>query len=124
MRNRDTNQRETDVQIAFILTMPSAPSWNGKWSGDDRLHCVIRSFRGAKQGAKAAEILAKSPYFYRWEDGWCAKIEAREVDAREAAKLRKQSKGFAGYEWMVDTIISYGQPLASHQLAEQREDAT
>lgn len=104
------------MQLAFILTMPGSPSWNGRWSGDGKLFCVTKTFRGAKQGAKAKSIIDNQPYWYRWDDGWCARIEVREVDAKEAASLRKQSAGFRGYEWMVETIIQYGKPLANHQL--------
>lgn len=104
------------MTLAFVLTMPSNNSWNGRWSGDERVHCVLENFRGKKQEAKAAEIVAKSPYFYEFGDGWCAKIEVKQVDRAEAAKLRRKSAGFNGYDWMVRTIVYYGEIIAESDL--------
>ncbi len=102
--------------LAFTLSMPGSPSWNGRWSGEDRLFVKLVSFVGAKRGAKAKTILDNGPYFYRWTDGWRACIDVEEVDAKRAAQLRRKSAGFNGYDWMVDTIITYGKPLATHEL--------
>jgi hypothetical protein len=44
---------------------------------------------------------------YHWDDGWCARISARIVDAEEARKLRKANAGFCGYDWMVKDILSF-----------------
>lgn len=88
--------------IAFTLSMPSAPSWNGRWSGDGDLYVIIRSVR--KPDPKVL-----GSHSYRWSDGWCARVEARQVDSREAHKLRRKSKGFCGYNWMVESILRFGQ---------------
>ena len=45
----------------------------------------------------------------RWDDGWCAMISARVVDAKEARKLRKLNAGFCGYDWMVQDILAFGE---------------
>jgi hypothetical protein len=95
--------------------MPNRGSWNGRWSGEDKLYVVTRTFRG-ESIEKAKEILAKGYYHYSWDDGWGVGITVEEVDSKEAAKLRRKSAGFCGYDWMVKTIIEHGQPLASHEV--------
>lgn len=96
--------------LAFELSMPNKGSWNGRWSGEDKRYIITRKF-SAKESQKANEILKQGYYHYSWGDGWGAGIDVTLVDAREAAKLRKKSAGFCGYDWMVDTIIDYGQPM-------------
>jgi hypothetical protein len=110
--------------LAFFLSMPGCPSWNGKWSGDGKKYCVTRKFTGAKSLENAAKILQEGYYTYGWSDGWCAGIEVKVVDSRQATKLRKESQGFAGYDWMVDTIIQYGRPLDSVQVKRLLEQGT
>jgi hypothetical protein len=105
--------------IAFTLTMPGRNTWNGRWSGDEKLYCVVRRFDGQKNAKRAAEILAKRSFRYSWGDGWCARIEASQVDSREAADLRRKSAGFYSYEWMIDRIVKYGDLLTDEQIAEQ-----
>lgn len=100
------------MQLAFILTMPGNNSWNGKWSGDGRLYCVVKSF--TKQ-ATVDKILSRGSYGYDFGDGWYARVEVRQVDAEESRKLRAASQGFCGYEWMIDSILEYGKIFASHQ---------
>lgn len=97
--------------VAYTLSMPSAPSWNGKWSGAERLHVVVRRYKDAT----AADITKIGSYYYRWEDGWAASVSARIVPASEAAQLRKKSAGFAGYDWMIDSIELYRKIYADHQ---------
>jgi hypothetical protein len=103
-------------RIAFQLSMPGRGSWDGKWSGEDRLYVVVRLFRDQK---KADEILAAGSYSYRWEDGWAARVSVKEVTAAEERSLLKRSNGFCGYVWMVNRIIDYGRILADHELPEQ-----
>lgn len=47
-------------------------------------------------------------FTYRWEDGWCAHIEAKLVETKEKTAILRKSRGFAGYDWMVDSILSKG----------------
>lgn len=104
--------------LAFHLSMPNRPTWDGNWSGAGRKYVVTRSFRGRSGTEKAESILAEGYYHYQWPDGWGAGIQVEEVDSRRARQLRKQSAGFCGYEWMVDTICLYGKPMASHEVEE------
>lgn len=106
------------MYLAFFLSMPGCPSWNGKWSGEGRLYCIVRRFGSKKSQVRAAEILATGYYSYGWPDGWRAGIEVKAVDAKEARKLKAKSQGFNGYDWMVNTIIDYGKPMANHEVRE------
>ena len=109
--------------LSFELSMPGRSSWDGRWSGENRLHCIVKSFRGEKQVKEAFRILSSEPYRYLWDDGWSARIGVREVDSKEANKLRRKSDGFCGYDWMVDTIIKYGKPLATHQIPKAPDES-
>ena len=90
--------------IAFVLSMPSRGSWNGKWSGENDLYARIHRLSKEKE----SDLSGKS-FSYRWDDGWCARVEAVKIDAKEATKIRKKSKGFSGYDWMIQSIIENGE---------------
>jgi ribosomal protein S27E len=91
--------------IAFTLTMPHAGSWNGKWSGAGKLYCKV------KQVYDQHPLLAKLPadFRYNWGDGWEANVRAEVIDGRQALHLRKASVGFLSYDWMIDSILRYGE---------------
>lgn len=95
--------------IAFILTMPKAMSWNGKWTDEGKLYVRVINI----QKNHIANVLKEERYYYKWEDGWMACVEVRKVDGKEAAKLRRKSKGFCNYEWMIKSIIEEGEILCS-----------
>lgn len=85
--------------IGFTLSMPNVGSWNGRWSGENEIYFVSR-----KNRKKEAELDGK--YFrYNFGDGWSAGISCKKMSSQEANKLRKKSKDFCGYEWMVDSIL-------------------
>lgn len=109
--------------LSFTLSMPSNNSWNGKWTGDDVLYVIVRSSGRSKRAqAKDQEILDKGDFSYSFGDGWVAGIKVKEVDSREAARLRKQSKGFRGYDWMVDNIqrhLSIREPATATRECDQ-----
>lgn len=94
------------MTLAFVLTMPCSPTWNGRWSGEGKLYAIVENVRKQEQ---AELVLAGSPYMHRWDDGWVAQIAVKAVDAAEARRLRKQTCGFNGYGWMVRNIISHQQ---------------
>lgn len=90
--------------IEFKLSMPNIGSWNGKWTGEGKYYAVIRNFPKSKEEV-AKRILDQGYFYYNFGDGWGASITARQVDSKEASKIRKKSSGFYGYEWMIDSII-------------------
>lgn len=91
--------------IVFELTMPNKGSWNGKWSQEET--CFARVY---KQNVVPKEYWNKS-FYYRWDDGWTACVSVTRVPAVEARKIEKRSKGFHGYDWMIESIIECGQIL-------------
>ena len=95
--------------LVYTLSMPGRNSWNGRWSGEDRIYAITRPIRNSKKAREKADaILAGRRYSYRWPDGWCAAISVSEVSAREAAAIRRKSAGFCGYGWMVQSIEADG----------------
>jgi hypothetical protein len=96
--------------ITFTLSMPGVASWNGRWSGEGRRYVIVRKLSNSRRGnAKADELVAMRSRSHHWSDGWCARVDIREVDAKTARSLRRTSDGFCGYDWMVENIYLYGQ---------------
>lgn len=93
--------------VVFTLTMPGVSSWDGRWSGEDKLYAVTRTMK-----APDIEKLDES-YIYSFGDGWVARVFAKMVDPVAARKIQKKSSGFHGYEWMVESIIQYGEIRSS-----------
>ena len=106
--------------ISYELTMPNVGSWNGKWTGSENKYYVVEKIddkTAAKlmNGAKENPIYEgfferrlvgcsnpKISHYYNFGDGWGANVCLEVIDSKEAAKRRKISKGFLGYEWMED----------------------
>lgn len=88
--------------IALILTMPNRGSWNGKWSREGNLYAIVKTERNVPK-----DVVGKS-FWYRWDDGWSACVSVEKVDCKTGNFLRKKSRGFCGYNWMVDSIIKRG----------------
>lgn len=99
--------------LSFELTMPNKGSWNGQWSGQDKRYYVIRKISDkyfkSKEHLKELSEKGYDNWHYSWSDGWGANVRVEIVDSKEAAKRRKLSKGFCGYDWMIDSIIYYGE---------------
>ena len=102
--------------VSFELTMPNVASWNGRWSGEGKKYFIIRKFTGKASKEVISKLFvgtitpleARNSWYYRWEDGWGANVEAEIVDAYTANKRKKVSSGFCGYDWMVDSILKNG----------------
>lgn len=123
--------------LSFELTMPNKGSWNGKWSGEDRKYFIVRKFdnmlankimKDAKtipiyEGVFTRTQTGSTPpsknYYYGWNDGWGANIRVEQVDVREATKRRKNSSGFGGYDWMVDSIVRFDEILDSNKIKDR-----
>jgi len=99
--------------VSFELTMPNVGSWNGKWSGADRKYYVVKRISDRYLNKKEwfKELLAKGrdSWHYSWNDGWGANVLAELIDSTESRKRKKISAGFAGYDWMIDSILFYGE---------------
>ena len=99
--------------VAFLLSMPHVASWNNKWSGEGKIYARLR-----KDNEVPVDYIDQS-FEYRWKDGWGASVEVKKVDAKEAAKIRKCSVGFYGYDWMIDSIIDHGKIITPEDFIEQ-----
>lgn len=123
--------------LSFELTMPNVGSWNGKWTAADKKFYVIQKFDNKTadkimEDAKTYPIYEgfftrtqigisnpRKKFYYNFGDGWGANVCVEQVDAKEAKKRRKISSGFCGYEWMIDSIINFGEILNSNQIKEK-----
>ena len=89
--------------VVFELSMPNRGSWNGAWGGDGRVYARVK-----RNSDVPKEFVGKN-YFYFWDDGWTAEVNVSYVDSKTAAKIRRTSCGFYGYDWMINSIIKYGE---------------
>ena len=111
------------MRLSFVLSMPNVASWNGKWTGEGTLYAKVINFgRSKKADEKAKAILAKGYYRYAFGDGWSAGISVKAVLPREAAMIRRKSKGFYGYDWMVDSIRSDGKIISYSERCKMEEE--
>lgn len=105
------------MKVSFKLTMPSVGSWNGKWTGAANKYYVIRDFFKTSRDRSGATVNTitdlldgkeSRSFYYNFGDGWGANVKMEIVDAREARKRIKESSGFCGYEWMINSILKLG----------------
>lgn len=89
--------------IVFELTMPHVGSWNGKWTGANRQYIRTMDER------KVPKEYWNKDFYYHWNDGWTACVSTTRIKASEAQKLERKSAGFAGYDWMIRSIIRNGE---------------
>ena len=94
--------------VAYILTMPKNNAWNGKWTGDDKLYARVRKIDERSKLPKPDLDLVGQSFTYDFPDGWQAQVEVKEVSASEAKQLKLKSVGFAGYDWMVASLLKNG----------------
>ena len=110
---KEMNKPKRYRYICFELTMPGVGSWNGRWSGEGQLYARVKRFSGKDElNFKDGDVFS-----YCWDDGWCTNVRVSEVDYQEKKKIKKASKGFCGYDWMIDSIIKYGKILSSIDLS-------
>ncbi len=128
--------------LSFQLTMPNVGSWNGKWTGADRKYYVVKTLNNGTadkimEGAKSyplyegtfvrkqvGETPLRKTYHYDFGDGWTAGVTVEFIDSKEGSKRRKQSCGFAGYDWMIDSIIRFDEILNERQRKERMSEST
>lgn len=89
--------------LVFILSMPNVGSWNNKWTGSENIYAVKRKVKDDL--AKLIMRDEETYYDYDFGDGWRASIEVKVLPAKEVNKIIKKSRGFYGYEWMVESIL-------------------
>lgn len=89
--------------IVFTLTMPGRNTWNGKWSGDDYVYAR------AKCNRLVPESLYDKDFYYSWDDGWTACVSVKKMDSKEARKIMRKSRGFCGYDWMIESLLIHGE---------------
>lgn len=90
----------------FTLSMPNNNSWNGRWTGEGNDYVIVRSF--PEKHAAIKNIAQRKFHSYNFGDGWGAKVSITEITGDEKRKALHASKGFYGYDWMVDEICSLG----------------
>lgn len=105
--------------IVYILTMPNVGSWNGAWTGEKDLHCVVKSY-SEKSDIPKKVLSMKNGYYYNFGDGWGASIKAEKIKGQEKSKYKKRSKGFCGYEWMIAEIEKYGRIKTLEERNQER----
>ena len=91
--------------LCFKLSMPNVGSWNSKWTGANSLYARVVNFGSSKKAKeKAITILNKGYFHYNFGDGWSTGISVSQINAKEAASIRRKSAGFCGYDWMIESI--------------------
>jgi hypothetical protein len=92
--------------VEFELFMPYRPT--SSTFGKDKAFVVYRSlgFEDVVRLFNTSQTDARESWNHHWNDGWGARVDGRITASGEK---RRKSDGFAGYEWMVDNIVRYGQ---------------
>ena len=85
--------------VRFELTMPNVGSYNGVDTGS-KSGCYI--FKNLPKSV-ANDLNGKS-FHYDFGDGWAANVKC-------SLAKRSKTKGFRGYNWMVDEILKHGKIL-------------
>jgi hypothetical protein len=106
------------MHLAFQLSMPNNNSWNGKWSGEGNLYVRVLTVSDAKATRAKYEKLIGSHY-YNFGDGWGASVSVKEVTGAEKRKLVKASRGFCGYDWMIESLRWHGKIMNHAQIRVQ-----
>ncbi|SRR6266702_2135995 len=104
------------MHVAFELSMPNNNSWNGRWSGDGNKYVRVLTVSDAKATRAKFEALIKAQHYYNFGDGWTACVSVREVTGGEKRKLVKASKGFCGYDWMIESLRWHGKIMNDAQI--------
>lgn len=107
--------------FSFELSMPNVGSWNGQWSGGQGGKRYIRCRNVSAKSAAALAPLngnTRRNFYYSFGDGWGANVAVTKITSAEKRQLEKLTAGFWGYEWMIDSILTYGKILADHQKQE------
>jgi hypothetical protein len=99
------------MYVSFELSMPGNNAWNGKWTGEGKLYVRVINVGTRKDAREKYEKLI-GHHSYSFGDGWRAAITVRECTSAAARKLKKDSLGFCGYDWMIDSLRQWGRILS------------
>ena len=105
-KNQKPKRPQPKSYALFTLTMPGVGSWNGKFSGEGEYYARIKKV--LNHGKPLYKNIEEKNYYYHWDDGWTAKVNMTLVTEKEAKSALKRSRGFLGYEWMIDSILTDG----------------
>lgn len=100
--------------FAFVLSMPSVNTHDGKWTGSGTYYAATREFPNE---SKLLNNFGEGVYLYNFGDGWVARVDVEKVTSREKYNIKRKSKGFFGYDWMVDSIIQNGKIIPEEELS-------
>lgn len=106
--------------LSFELTMPNIGSWNGQWTGQGSKYYKHISV-SKSEGEKILEGKERNSWFYDFEDGWGISVSVIRVLASEKNKRERISKGFCGYDWMIDEILYYNRILEKQLRSDLRK---
>ena len=94
--------------VMFRLSMPNNNSWSGKWTGENNFYAIVKNL----SKATINRIMGTGYYRYSFGDGWTAGILVSEISPQNARKVRRKSRGFCGYDWMVQSIIEHNKIIS------------
>jgi len=92
-------------RVEFRLSMPGVNTASGTWSGAGKDYLIVKTLTDKTALNLLGERGVRS-WSYAWSDGWVAGVRARILPP--GVKPAK-SAGFAGYDWMVSSILAYGE---------------
>ena len=97
--------------LIFKLSMPHRGSWNNKWSGENINYTIAKRFY--KNDFKKLPDIVGKYHEYRWDDGWTAVVKVQHLtNIKEVKQLTKNSKGFCGYDWMIESLLKFGKIMS------------
>ena len=102
------------MHVSFELSMPNNNAWNGRWSGEGGKY--VRVLTVSESTRAKFEALINAQHVYDFGDGWTACVTVKEVTGADKRKLLKSSKGFCGYDWMIDSLRYHGSILNDSQI--------
>lgn len=100
------------IRVEFCLVMPERDSRNPQGFRNGRNHLLVRAVED-----DLAKKLAGQSWLHVWADDRRAEVHARLLAEDETLR---PSHGFWGYDWMVDSILQYGEICVPHERPEER----
>lgn len=94
--------------LVFTLSMPNVNTWNGRWSGEGNVYAKSKQLLAEHLKELKFDYKEPQDFYYNFGDGWGASIHVEVMSAKDANKYLKNSKGFMGYDWMISSILKYG----------------